>query len=60
MPWYQDVLLAAATNTELDQEHPIIVGIIPMIVEKVIVPFLVGSSECSVQTWEDFRQIEHI
>lgn len=42
MSWYLDALQVAESNSELDQEHPIVVGIIPAIVEKVVVPFLVG------------------
>lgn len=44
MQWYLDSLLAGADRTDLDRESHIIVGIIPSIVEKVVVPFFVGKS----------------
>ncbi|CAD6190882.1 unnamed protein product [Caenorhabditis auriculariae] len=40
MQWYEDALLVGAENTDVEKEHPVIVGLIPAIVEKVVVPFL--------------------
>ncbi|KAK6728049.1 hypothetical protein RB195_005606 [Necator americanus] len=40
MPWYIDCLQAAEGNTDVDPKHEIITGIIPLIIEKVVLPFL--------------------
>lgn len=42
MPWFVDALLAGADHTDVDRESDVIVGIVPMIVEKVVLPFLIG------------------
>ncbi|KIH55911.1 GC-rich sequence DNA-binding factor-like protein [Ancylostoma duodenale] len=40
MPWYIDCVQAAEGNTDVDPKHEIIKGIIPLIIEKVVLPFL--------------------
>lgn len=42
MPWYIDCVQAAEGNTDVDPKHEIITGIIPLIIEKVVLPFLIG------------------
>lgn len=41
-----DALLAGADRADLDRDSEIIVGIIPSIVEKVVIPFLIGKCHC--------------
>ncbi|KHJ88487.1 GC-rich sequence DNA-binding factor-like protein, partial [Oesophagostomum dentatum] len=41
MPWYIDCVQAAEANTDVDPKHEIITGIIPSIIEKVVLPFLI-------------------
>ncbi|CAJ0928705.1 unnamed protein product, partial [Mesorhabditis belari] len=38
MEWYKDLL--SVDSPELRQDHPIIVGLIPLVIEKVVVPFI--------------------
>ncbi|PIO70718.1 hypothetical protein TELCIR_07418 [Teladorsagia circumcincta] len=40
MPWYTDCIRAIQENGDVDPKHEILTGIIPSIIEKVVLPYL--------------------
>ncbi|VDO20439.1 unnamed protein product [Haemonchus placei] len=40
MPWYTDCIRAIQENNDVDQNHEVLTGIIPSIIDKVVLPFL--------------------
>ncbi|KAJ1350955.1 hypothetical protein KIN20_006886 [Parelaphostrongylus tenuis] len=40
MPWFIDCVQAGESNTDVDPKHEVIKGIIPLIIEKVVLPYL--------------------
>ncbi|CAJ0572135.1 unnamed protein product, partial [Mesorhabditis spiculigera] len=56
--WYTDILTAGASS-EIDPQHPVVVGLLPAIVEKVVVPYL---TELVVDEWDplSFRQTQNL
>lgn len=42
MQWFHIAMLAGSENAEIDQSHEILVELAPAIVEKVVIPFLIG------------------
>lgn len=40
MNWYRDAILAGSANTSGAGDHEVVVGLVPAIVEKVVLPFL--------------------
>ncbi|VDL84481.1 unnamed protein product [Nippostrongylus brasiliensis] len=40
MPWYHDCVKAIADNSDIDPKHEIATGMIPLIIEKVVLPYL--------------------
>lgn len=42
MKWYEELLSCTAENTSVECEHPLIVSLIPLCVEKIVLPKLAG------------------
>ena len=42
MQWFKIAMLAGSENAEIDQDHDILVELAPAIIEKVVIPFLIG------------------
>uniref|UniRef100_A0A8R1I4Q5 GCF C-terminal domain-containing protein n=1 Tax=Caenorhabditis japonica TaxID=281687 RepID=A0A8R1I4Q5_CAEJA len=43
MQWFRTVILAGSENSEIDQNHEILIELAPAIVEKVVIPFLIDT-----------------
>ncbi|CAJ0564997.1 unnamed protein product, partial [Mesorhabditis spiculigera] len=56
--WYTDILTAGASS-EIDPQHPVVVGLLPAIVEKVVVPYL---TELVADEWDplSFQQTQNL
>lgn len=44
MRWYEDLICCAATSSNIDTEHPLIVSLIPLCIEKVVLWKITGAA----------------